>query len=176
VRLVLRATGLIATALAVAAMVATAAAVFVLHLAIQPVLSGSMRPTFSPGALVITRSIPTSSIRPGDIILFIPPGDTSQYAHRVTSVSGAADRPVITTKGDANPAPDGWHAQIVASSVPQVVGSIPGLGRIIVAVEQSGARLFLLAAAGLVFSVLGTKSILGSAPTCEPSREVVTST
>ena len=89
-----------------------------LHLAIQPVLSGSMRPTFSPGAVVITRSIPTSSIRPGDIILFVPPGDTSQYAHRVTSVSGPAGRPVITTKGDANPAPDGWHAQIVGRRSP----------------------------------------------------------
>ena len=153
---------------ATGAMVLAAAAVFILHLTVQPVLSGSMRPTFDPGAAIITRPVATRSIRPGDVIAFIPPGHVSSFAHRVTSVSGPVDRPVITTKGDANPAADPWHAQIAAPSVSQVIGSIPGLGRVVVVVEQSGARLWLIVAAGLVICAVGTKSIL-TPPSPAPS-------
>lgn len=151
-----------------AAIALTAVAIFMLHISIQPVLSGSMRPTFDPGSAIITRPIPTRDLRSGDIIVFHPPGESSVYAHRVTSVSGPADRPVITTKGDANPAPDGWHAQIVASSVPLVIGSVPGFGRFLVAVEQRDPRLILLATAALVLCVFGARDILGPAPGAEP--------
>lgn len=148
------------TVFACGAIALAAAAVFFLHLAIQPVLSGSMRPSFSPGAAIVTRSIPSSSVQRGDVIVFTPPGETSRFAHRVTSVSGPKNRPIITTKGDANPAADPWHAQIVTPSVPKVVGSIPWFGRLLVAVEQRGPRLLLVVAAGLVICVLGTRSIL----------------
>jgi signal peptidase I len=173
-RRALRIIGATVSALITVAMVATAVAIFVFHIAVQPVLSGSMRPTFDPGAAIITRAIPTRDIRTGDVIVFLPPGETNVYAHRVTSVSGPADHPVITTKGDANPAPDRWHAQIVTSSVPLVIGSIPGFGRFLVAVEQRDPRLILLITAGLVFCLFGARDILGPAPEPQPSATAVT--
>lgn len=144
-----------------AGMIAVAAAVFVFHVTVQPVLSGSMRPTFDPGSAIVTRRIASSSIRVGDVIVFFPPGQASSFAHRVTSVSGRASRPVITTKGDANPARDPWHAEISAPEVPQVIGTIPALGRFLVAARHRSSRVLLLAAAGLVVCIAGTRSILG---------------
>ena len=112
--------------------------VFTLHLGIRPVLTGSMRPDYGPGAVLVTRQVPASSLRPGMIVLLVPPGDHAAYAHRIATVSGSPDAPVITTKGDANRAPDPWHAKITAGSVNQVVGSVPGVGRVLVGMRGLG--------------------------------------
>ena len=69
-----------------------------------------MRGTFDPGAMVLSRPVPVSSVQPGDVLVFTPPGHTTPYTHRVLTVSGDAAHPVITTKGDANPTADDWRA------------------------------------------------------------------
>jgi len=156
--------GVALSVLATLAMMATAIGIVLFHVGFQPVLSGSMRPTFSPGSLVMTRPIPTRNVRTGDVILFTPPGQASPFAHRVTSVSGPADRPVIKTKGDANPVADPWKLQLVHSQVPEVIGAVPGIGRLAVAVHKHGSRVILIAVGGLIFCLVGTRSILGSRP------------
>jgi signal peptidase len=145
-------------------MVAIATGIVWFRVGFQPVLSGSMRPTFSPGSVVLTRPIATSNVRVGDVILFRPPGYTSSFAHRVTSVSGAVDRPVITTKGDANPVVDPWKVQLATARVPEVIGSIPRLGRMLVAIHKRGGRLLLILGGGLAFGAVGTRAILGPRP------------
>jgi signal peptidase I len=145
-------------------MVASAVGTFVLHVGISPILTGSMRGTFDPGAAIITRPVAMSSIRPGDILVFTPPGHTDSYAHRVMTVTGDPSSPVITTKGDANPAPDAWKARLTGPVAHKVVASIPGLGRAIVALHQPKTRTAALALAGLVFTVLGARAVLGSSP------------
>jgi signal peptidase I len=142
-------------------MIAVATGIVVFHIGFQPVLSGSMRPTFSPGSVVVTRPISTKAIRLGDVLLITPPGETSPFAHRVTSVNGPASTPVITTKGDANPAADPWKERIVNPQVPKVIGSVPSIGRLIVAMHGHGSRLILIAVGGLIFCIVGTRSILG---------------
>ena len=153
----------LAAAIVVAAVSATVAvSVFTLHLGIRPVLTGSMRPDYGPGAVLLTRQIPTSSLRPGMIVLFVPPGEHAEYAHRITSVSGTADAPVITTKGDANKAADPWHARITASRVNEVVGSVPGIGRLLVLLRGPG-QIILALAGGLLAAWAGARWLL--APT-----------
>jgi signal peptidase I len=139
----------------------TALAVFFLHLSVHPVLTGSMRPTFGPGWAIVTKQIPVSQVRPGDIVLFKPPGEAAQYAHRVVTVADSSGHPVITTKGDANRAPDIWHARLNGSTVPEVVGEVPGLGTVMVDVRDQWTHAVAVVFLGIAFCILGTRAILG---------------
>lgn len=145
-------------------MLAAAGAIVVFDLGAKPVLTGSMRPSFGPGAAIVTREVRASDVRTGDVIVFRPPNQAAEYAHRVVSLTDDPLGPVITTKGDANPAPDGWKARLVSDSVPVVVASIPHAGRLMVAVQGPGARVALALVAGLVVLVVGTRRILGPRP------------
>jgi signal peptidase I len=165
-----RTAGAVLTVAAAAAMLAAAAAVFWLHLAFQPVLSGSMRPAFAPGSVILTRSSPASQVKAGDVIVFRPPNHAAAYAHRVTSISGDPAHPVVTTKGDANPAADPWKAQLDGGPVPVVIWSVPAVGRVLVAAHSGGPRILLALFSGLVFLVIGTRSILGPVPSAPPTR------
>jgi signal peptidase I len=140
---------------------AVSVGVFWLHLGIRPVLTGSMRPTYGPGWAIVTRPIPVSSVRPGDIIVFSPPGMTVQFAHRVMTVSGSPSHPIVTTKGDANRSPDPWHARLEGRTVPEVVTEVPWVGNLMVAVKQQWARVLLIAIVGLGTCCMGTRAILG---------------
>ena len=114
------------------------------HLGVRAVLTGSMRPDYGPGAILLTERVPTNSIRPGMIVLFVPPGQHVQFAHRITSVTGLEDAPVITTKGDANKVGDPWHAKLVTPTVNRVIGSVPALGRVLVFLRGSGQIVLAL--------------------------------
>jgi signal peptidase len=138
-------------ALALSAVVALSVVTF--HLGVRAVLTGSMRPDYGPGAILLTERVPTSSIRPGMIVLFVPPGETSEFAHRIVSVSGPADAPIITTKGDANKTADPWHAQLTTPTVNRVIGSLPQLGRVLIALRGSGQ--ILLAVVGGLLAAFG---------------------
>lgn len=145
-------------------MVATGIGVVALRLGLRPVLSGSMRPAFAPGALLVTRQVPADRVRPGDVIVFHPPNGAGDYAHRVTAVDPPGPHPVVTTKGDANPAADPWHAELLGDTVPVVVASLPGAGRVVAAAQRPALRSALVLVAGLVVLVVGTPAILGPRP------------
>jgi signal peptidase I len=147
-----------------------AVSVVALHLGVRPVLTGSMRPDYGPGAVLLTRQVPTTSLRPGMVVLFVPPGEHAQYAHRVTTVTTTSDGTVVTTKGDANRAADPWHARITAPRVSEVVGSLPGVGRLLVFLRGDG-QILLALVGGLVAAWAGTRWILSS-PTRAPSRRM----
>ena len=136
-----------------------AVSVFWLHLAVRPVLSPSMRPAFAPGWAIVTRTEPVSALRPGQVVVFRPPGMSTAYAHRVTSVTNHGGHVIITTKGDANTAPDPWHAQLEGRTVPKVVYAVPLLGHVMVGLESKQARAVLVLVAGLFIGVGGTRAI-----------------
>jgi signal peptidase I len=147
--------------LAVAALLFTAAGLlFFMHLSIQPVLTGSMRPTYGPGWAVISRSIPVNSIRPGMVVIFVPLGQAVSYAHRVVTVTGSPNDPVLTTKGDANPGPDAWHARIKAKSIQEVIWAVPGVGHLMVDAQEPVMTAILISLAGLFVAITGAKSTL----------------
>jgi signal peptidase len=134
---------------------------FFLHLSVQPVLTGSMRPTFGPGWVVISRSIPVSTVRPGMVVIFVPPAESASYAHRVVTVSGTPEHPVLTTKGDANPAPDIWHARLTKPRIQEVVAALPWLGTEMTWVKGHGLSTIVLVFAGLFIAITGARAISG---------------
>jgi signal peptidase I len=148
----------------------SALAVFWFHLSVHPVLTGSMSPTYGPGWAIITRPIPVSQVRPGDIVLFKPPNAEAQYAHRVVTVSGSSAHPVITTKGDANSAPDLWHARLDGRTVPEVIGEVPGVGWVMVDIRDQWAHVVVVAILGIAVCIVGTRAILGGSRAGAPRR------
>jgi signal peptidase I len=151
---------LMGAALGLIGCAALASAVVFLHLGVRPVLSGSMSPTYGPGAIVVTKPVSVESLRRGMIPLFVPPGEHGEFAHRITSVSGSPENPIITTKGDANRAPDPWHARFTTATVPVVVGTQPWVGRLMVGL-RGPIQLMLIILGGLLVAVSGTRWILG---------------
>ena len=91
---------------------------------VETVLSGSMRPTASPGDLAITQGIPVDSVRVGDVVVFTPPDEIQPVMHRIASITDGA----ITTKGDANSAADPWTIRLAGPTAYRLVAVVPLVG------------------------------------------------
>jgi len=159
-----RATGGLLTAVLLVGLALTAVGHLVFHVGVSPVLTGSMVPTYRPGDAILTRLVPVSSLHPGEIAVFVPPGESAPFAHRLVTVTGDRNAPVVTTRGDANKAADPWHAKLLGPDVRVVVGVIPDLGRALVAVRTPRARALLLALLGLLITAIGTAALLRPSP------------
>ena len=72
------------------------------------VLSGSMRPTYEPGDLVVIRHKDPRDIRIGEIITYqVRSGESELVTHRVIGRESSTDNSIaFTTQGDANKLPD----------------------------------------------------------------------
>jgi len=169
IRRLLRAITLVGAALCLVGSAALASAVIILHLGVRPVLTGSMVPTYGPGAIVVTKPVPVEDLRVGMIPVFVPPGEHAEFAHRITSVSGSPENPIVTTKGDANKAPDRWHARFATPTVPVVVGTQPWVGRLMVGI-RGPIQLALIIVGGLIVAVAGASWI------ARPSRPFLNTT
>jgi signal peptidase len=93
------------------------------------VLSGSMRPTFNPGDLVIVRPEPIREVRVGQVISYsVPVGARQVETHRVIRVLSGGAHPVIQTQGDANNWRDPWTAQLRGRTAWRLAVVIPYAG------------------------------------------------
>ena len=102
--------------------------VLVANLHFQTVTSGSMRPTISPGDVAVTQAVPVSSLKVGDVIVFYPPGVTSEpVMHRIVSIENG----VIKTRGDANNVDDPWQVTLTGTTAYRMVAVVPFLGWLI---------------------------------------------
>jgi signal peptidase I len=90
----------------------------------QTVLSGSMRPTLSPGDVAVTHPVPVGTLRVGDVIVFVPPGQDEPVIHRIASLGDG----VITTQGDANTVADAWQVKLAGTTAYRLVGVVPLVG------------------------------------------------
>ena len=111
---------------------------------IQTVMSGSMRPTVSPGDLAITRGVPIGSLSVGDVVVVAPPNETRPVLHRIASLDGA----VITTKGDANSISDPWRITLQGATAYRLAFVVPFLGWL------TELRSAALIGAGLIVALL----------------------
>ncbi len=73
----------------------------VLGYRLYSVESGSMEPTLPVGSLIAIKSVPASSLNPGDIILY-QKGNNLPVTHRIDDIAANGDSLTFTTKGDAN--------------------------------------------------------------------------
>jgi signal peptidase len=96
------------------------------------VLSGSMRPTFSPGDMVIVVPEPVSSVRVGQVISYqVPTGIHQVETHRVVKILQGGAHPTVQTQGDANNWPDPWTAKLEGGTAWRMVAVIPDLGYVV---------------------------------------------
>ena len=101
------------------------------------VLSGSMRPVFAPGDVVVVTPERLRDVRAGQIITYaIPISDRHVETHRVVRIIRGGDHPVVITKGDANTAADPWKAELRGDKVWRYRFRLPSLGRAIVVLRE----------------------------------------
>lgn len=108
-------------------------------------LTGSMRPTFPPGSVVVATPQPLSALRPGQVLVYrIPVDDHRVVSHRVVRVTRVAGGVRVVTRGDANASADPWTAQIDDPVVYRARFAVPHLGALIRAL-RSPLTLLLVA-------------------------------
>jgi signal peptidase I len=96
------------------------------------VLSGSMRPTFSPGDMVIVTPEPVSAVRVGQVISYqVPVGIHQVETHRIVKILQGGAHPVIQTQGDANNWQDPWTAKLEGNTAWRMRAVVPHLGYVV---------------------------------------------
>ncbi|MGN6475546.1 MAG: signal peptidase I [Mycobacteriales bacterium] len=139
------------------------------HLGFAPVLSPSMEPAFHPGDLVITKPEPASDITVGQVVALPIPGSPGQhYVHRIISVTTKDGRPLVQTRGDANPTPEQFKLRINSPTVPRVVAVIPYLGRVSVLLQHTKTRLAVMAITVVAILLAAWRLLSGAGARREP--------
>jgi signal peptidase I len=129
----------------------------------ETVLSGSMKPYFSPGDIVVVTPEPTSQVRVGQVISYhVPVGDHHVQSHRVIQIVRGGDHPLVRTKGDANNAADPWTARLDGGTASQVRAVVPKAGWGIVWLRTPAIRRFAIFFVPLLLAILGLWRIWGT--------------
>jgi signal peptidase len=124
------------------------------------VLSGSMKPAFSPGDMVVVTAEPLTDVRVGQVITYrIPIGDHHVQTHRVVKIVRGGLHPVVRTKGDANNAPDPWTAKLQGTTVWRVRAVLPKLGWAVFWLRSPLVHNLTVLLAPLLLAVLGVAQI-----------------
>lgn len=122
----------------------------------ETVLSGSMRPTFAPGDLVVVTPEPIADVRVGQMISYhIPVADHHVQTHRVIAVERRGGQTFVRTKGDANNARDPWLARLNGTTAWQVRAVVPKAGWGIVWLRSPQVRRLAVFGAPLLLALLG---------------------
>jgi signal peptidase len=90
------------------------------------IASGSMRPTLDVGDIAITVQTRPENIKVGDVIQYWREGESAPIIHRVIETYKSGGTTYITTKGDANNAPD--DPVTPTQTVGKLIITIPKLG------------------------------------------------
>jgi signal peptidase len=107
------------------------------------VLSGSMRPTFAPGDMVVVTPEPVSAVRVGQVISYqVPVGIHQVETHRVIKILQGGAHPVVQTQGDANSGPDPWTARLEGATAWRLSAVIPKLGYVVNALRSHTVQMF----------------------------------
>jgi signal peptidase len=126
------------------------------------VLSGSMRPTFSPGDEIVVRPEPVSAVRVGQVISYQVPTDAHQVeTHRVIRILQGGAHPVVQTQGDANNWPDPWKAKLEGNTAWRLTAVVPHLGYLINFLRGPMLRVATIVIAPLALALLLLLEIWG---------------
>ena len=91
------------------------------------IYSGSMRPVFDTGDIVLISDVSAEEIKVGDIIQFQNQNMSMPVVHRVYEIYEEGDNTIFITKGDANSDPD--RAPVLPNHIMgKVVFNIPKMG------------------------------------------------
>jgi signal peptidase I len=99
-----------------------------------------MRPTLEVGDIAVTVQTRPESVKVGDIIQYWRAGDQAPTIHRVIEISRAGGTTYITTKGDANTAPDEPIISSASQGLGKVVFVIPKIGWVSIYLKNLAAQ------------------------------------
>ena len=90
----------------------------------------------------------------GDIVTFVPPGQTSPVTHRIVGIarSDAGER-VFRTKGDFNNSADPWRFTFSQPRQARYVFRIPYLGYVLAVLSIRAVRMVLIGLPAFVIAV-----------------------
>jgi len=91
------------------------------------VRSGSMTPTIAQGSVVVSESVPVSSLRPGDVVTRPAEGAAEPVTHRLVSATRQGDTYLMQTRGDANESGETWTVP-ADSTLPRIRWVVPSIG------------------------------------------------
>jgi signal peptidase len=120
------------------------------------ILTDSMRPTYPPGTLVVTKPTPFDDINIGDVVTYqLNSGEATVVTHRVIGrTNDKQGRSALITQGDANNAPD--EKLVIAKQVKGTLWySAPKLGRVSNALNASQRDLALTVVVVGLFAYAG---------------------
>ena len=142
-----RLVGRIVTAAALMVGLTVGVAAPLLDVGFAPVLSPSMRPALEAGDLAVVRTVPSDALSVGTIVLLAgsPDAGPAVVAHRIVTIDRDEAGLRVRTQGDANPTSDARTVPITESDVEVVVGRIPSLGHLAVALSRTPARIAIVA-------------------------------
>lgn len=113
---------------------------------LRTVTTGSMSPALRPGTLVVAFPVAPSRIRPGDVVMFRKPDRPERIVtHRVVTVAPDGS---LTTKGDANDAPDPWRVR-AADVMGKVAVTIPRAGPVLDTARSRAGFVLLMVIPGV---------------------------
>lgn len=98
---------------------------------LDTVLTGSMRPLYPEGSVIVATSKPKEQLAVGDVIIFQAPEQYggAMVTHRVIGARLTESGDVyVKTKGDNNNAPDPWEARVTTNEVWEVERGVPYVG------------------------------------------------
>jgi len=156
-----------ATLLSGLAAVAVFAYLALIALGYKPVsvYSGSMVPTLRVGSLTVDRSVPSASVRVGDVITFADPYVKGRLVtHRVVRIFHTPHGLAYRTKGDANAARDPWTVRL-PGRVGRVAFSIPYAGYALWYLHTREVRTGLILFAALLLLTWALRRIWRSSST-----------
>jgi signal peptidase len=126
------------------------------------VLSGSMRPTFSPGDLIVVRPEPLRDVRVGQVISYsVPVGGHQVETHRVIRILHGGDHPVVQTQGDANNWKDPWTAKLQGTTAWRYSFKVPYAGYAISAFRSRALHLAAVVVAPVLVGLLALSELWG---------------
>ncbi|MGH7776513.1 MAG: signal peptidase I [Candidatus Dormibacterales bacterium] len=142
------------------ASLAIALALHVLGFMDLTVVSPSMTPAIPEGSLVLVRPVQANQVHVGDVISFHPPTEPAIIVtHRVVGRELDSHPALFITKGDANPAPDGWRVP-AQGKVAEVAAAFPRLGYLVIFFKTRMFALLLMVGAPLIFTLFVAAEIL----------------
>ena len=106
----------------------------------EPVLSGSMEPTYHVGSLIYVKAVDPADIEIGDPVTF-KISENTMVTHRVVAIDEQNN--TFETKGDANNTSDG-NAVTYDNVVGEPIFSIPGLGYLAAYASSTTGRIIVI--------------------------------
>ena len=125
------------------------------------VLTGSMRPAFDPGDVVLSAKWSPVDVRPGDVVTFHDPSrDGELVTHRVESMRREGPTMSFVTRGDANEVSERWSVPL-DGSIGRAVLRVPEVGHVLQWAGTKEGKVALIAVPAFLLVLLELVGLAG---------------